>query len=86
MKAKKAPPSIHKVRIEHLSEGECMQTLYLGKYDDEPPTIARMHTWAEEQGKSLRGKHHEIYLSDARKVAPEKLKTILRHPLQPAEK
>ena len=66
-------------------EGMCVQCMHLGAYDDEPATVARMHRFMEEQGYALditdRRMHHEIYLSDARKVAPEKLKTVIRHPI-----
>jgi hypothetical protein len=55
--------------------------LYLGPFADEGPTIQRMHDFIHDAGKELRGKHHEIYLSDPRRTAPEKLKTILRQPM-----
>ena len=67
-------------------EGLCVQCLHVGPYDDEPATIALMHEYMERQGYVLditdRRLHHEIYLSDARKVAPEKLKTVIRHPIR----
>ena len=56
--------------------------MYIGAYDDEPPAIARMHAYIRENGYTPRGKHHEIYLSDMRKVAPEKNRTILRQPVK----
>ena len=66
----------------------CVQCMHLGAYDDEPATVARMHRFMEEQGYALditeQRMHHEIYLSDARKVAPEKLKTVIRHPIRKA--
>ena len=66
-------------------EGICVQCLHVGPYDDEPATVAAMHDYAEQQGYvpdfSTRF-HHEIYLSDARKVAPEKLRTVVRHPVR----
>jgi len=66
-------------------EGLCVQCLHVGPYDDEPATVAAMHDYAEQQGYipdfSSRF-HHEIYLSDARKVAPEKLRTVVRHPVR----
>ena len=69
-------------------EGLCVQCMHLGAYDDEPATVARMHRFMEEQGYALditdKRMHHEIYLSDARKVAPEKLKTVIRHPIRKA--
>ncbi len=55
--------------------------LHVGPFSDEGPTIAQMHTYIEQKG-SLRGKHHEVYLSDIRRTAPAKWKTILRQPMQ----
>ena len=67
-------------------EGLCVQCLHVGPYDDEPATVARMHAYMEQQGYTLdisdRRLHHEIYLSDARKTAPDKLKTVIRHPIK----
>ncbi|NMC05153.1 MAG: hypothetical protein GYA24_08080 [Candidatus Lokiarchaeota archaeon] len=80
VKRKKNPASIGKVHLERLAEGTCIQALHVGPYDAEPPLIKKMHDWIKEKGYKERGKHHEIYISDARKVAPEKLKTILRQP------
>ncbi len=69
-------------------EGLCVQCMHLGAYDNEPATVARMHRFMEEQGYVLditdQRMHHEIYLSDARKAAPEKLKTVIRHPIRKA--
>ena len=66
-------------------EGLCVQCMHIGSYDDEPATVEKMHRFMEEQGYALditdKRLHHEIYLSDARKVAPEKLKTVIRHPV-----
>ena len=73
-----------KARLETLDEGLSVQVLHVGPYETEPPKIAAMHEYAREQGYKLRGKHHEIYLGDPRRVAPEKLKTILRHPVERA--
>ena len=81
LKETKNPPSFSKLRYEQYNEGTCVQIMYLGAYDDEPPTIAKIHKFAEEKGYSLEGKHHEIYLSDPRRVEPERLKTILRQPI-----
>lgn len=83
--ARKQPTAqLDRVRLETLSEGHCVQTLHVGSYDDEGPVLARMH---EEviPGAGMRpeGKHHEIYLSDARRVEPAKLRTILRQPISP---
>ena len=67
-------------------EGLCVQCMHVGPYDDEPATVAQMHALMEAQGYELditdKRMHHEIYLSDARKVAPEKLKTVIRHPIK----
>lgn len=67
-------------------EGLCVQCMHVGPYDDEPATVAQMHAFMEAQGYELditdKRMHHEIYLSDARKVAPEKLKTVIRHPIK----
>jgi hypothetical protein len=60
----------------------CAQLLHVGPYDTEKPTIERLHAFIGEQGFQLRGKHHEIYLNDPRRTAPEKLKTIIRQPVQ----
>ena len=69
-------------------EGLCVQCMHLGAYDNEPATVDRMHRFMEEQGYAQditdQRMHHEIYLSDARKVAPEKLKTVIRHPIRKA--
>ena len=71
-----------------LDEGLCVQCMHVGPYDDEPATVARMHAFMEEQGCALdiseTRLHHEIYLSDARKVPPERLKTVIRHPIREA--
>lgn len=70
------------VRLETLSEGRCVQTLHIGTYDDEAATLARMHdAFIPAQGLRMTGRHHEIYLSDRRRTAPEKLRTILRQPV-----
>jgi hypothetical protein len=70
-----------------IDEGLCVQCLHVGSYDDEPATVEAMDAYAREQGYVLdlthERCHHEIYLSDARKVAPEKLKTVIRHPIKP---
>jgi len=70
-----------RVRLESLSEGQCVQMLHLGPYEKECQTIEVMKKFAESKGLSFHGYHHEIYLSDPRRVAPEKLKTILRIPV-----
>ncbi len=78
-----APRRLAEVRLESLSEGRCVQTLHVGSYDDEAEKLDRMHhEFIPDNGLRMTGKHHEIYLSDARKVAPEKLRTILRQPVR----
>jgi len=73
------------VRLETLSEGSCVQTLHVGSFDDEAGVLARLHDeFIPEHGLEMTGKHHEIYLSDLRRSAPEKLRTILRQPVRPA--
>jgi hypothetical protein len=79
---KKNLPGLHKLRFGPYAEGLVVQILYLGAYADEGPTIARMHEFIQAQGYYLTGKHHEIYLGDPRRTAPEKLKTIIRQPIQ----
>ncbi|GAA3932025.1 GyrI-like domain-containing protein [Actinoplanes auranticolor] len=74
------------LRPVELDEGRCLQTLHLGSYDDEGPILAYLHDeYLPAQGLRPVGRHHEIYLSDARRVAPGKLRTILRQPVAPAE-
>ncbi len=81
---KKKPAHLSEVRFEPYREGLSVQIFYLGAYVDEGPTIARMHEFAHQKGYSLAGKHHEIYLNDPRRTAPDKLKTIIRQPIQKA--
>jgi hypothetical protein len=75
-------------KVEYLTydEGLCVQCMHIGSYDDEPATVQLMHEYMEQQGYSLdiaeNRFHHEIYLSDVRKVTPEKLKTVIRHPIK----
>jgi len=80
--AKKKLPPIEQVRGVSLSEGTSAQLLHIGSYDDEGPKLANLHDeFLTEQGLILNGPHHEIYLSDARRTEPAKLKTILRQPV-----
>jgi hypothetical protein len=78
---KKALETIGRVREEPLTEGLVAQVLHRGPYREEGPTIERLHRFIEEQGCRLVGKHHEIYLGDPRRSAPEKLRTIIRQPV-----
>lgn len=83
--AKQPPSRLGDVRLEALSEGLCVQTLHVGTFDDEGPVLDRMHReFIPQQGLRMTGKHHEIYLSDPRRTAPEKLRTILRQPVAEA--
>ena len=75
-------PSISGIRFETYSEGLSVQIMYIGAYTDEASTIKEMHRFILENGYQTKGKHHEIYLSDARKTAPEKLRTILRQSIK----
>ena len=78
---KKPLEAIGRVREERHAEGLAGQILHRGPYRDEGPTIALLHGFIEEQGCRLTGKHHEIYLGDPRRAAPEKLRTIIRQPV-----
>lgn len=82
VRRKKNPAALDRVRWETLEEGAAVQVLYIGPFSAEAPTIERMHDFIHASGKELYGKHHEIYLSDPRRTAPEKLKTILRQPMR----
>jgi len=83
VRKKKALASLDKVRLEKYHEGLSVQIMHVGSYDDEGPVLAKMHAeFIPENGYVENGKHHEIYLSDPRRVAPEKLKTVLRQPLR----
>jgi hypothetical protein len=78
----KALPALSKVRLERYAEGLAVQILHIGSYDAEAPTLERLHReFIPQNGYVEAGKHHEIYLGDPRKVAPEKLKTVLRQPV-----
>ena len=73
------------VRLEPLVEGRCVQTLHVGSFDDEADVLAELHDeFVPGNGLRMVGKHHEIYLSDFRRTAPEKLRTILRQPVAAA--
>lgn len=80
VKKKKNPAAISRLRMEAFTEGKCAQALHIGPFSTEAPTIAKVHLFIESNGGKLHGKHHEIYLSDIRKAAPEKWKTIIRQP------
>jgi hypothetical protein len=79
---KKKTASLENVRFGPFHEGLSVQTLYVGAYEHEALTIAEMHKYIKLNGYQTNGKHHEIYLSDPRKISPEKLQTILRQPIR----
>ena len=79
---KKGNDAVLKLNFETLDEGLCVQIMHIGPYDDEGPILDKMHNdFIPNSGLRMRGFHHEIYLGDPRKTAPEKLKTILRQPV-----
>ena len=80
---KKDLPGLNKLRWETYQEGLSVQILHLGSYDDEGPVLEKLHQeWMPGNGYTFNGLHHEIYLSDPRRVEPDKLKTILRQPIR----
>ncbi len=79
---KKNPPALSKIRFETLHEGLAVQIMHIGPWSAEEPSIERLHAFAKENGYELRGKHHEIYLSDPRRTAPERMKTVIRQPVR----
>jgi hypothetical protein len=78
---KRSVPAADKLRLERFLEGPAAQIMYLGPYSDELPTIHRLHEFIAAEGYQPTGKHHEIYLGDPRRSAPEKLRTIIRQPI-----
>ena len=78
-------PALGLVRFETFAEGRAAQVLHVGPYASEPETIARLHAFIRQEGMVPTGRHHEIYLGDPRRSAPERLKTILRQPVKPSE-
>ncbi|WP_324278274.1 GyrI-like domain-containing protein [Blastococcus brunescens] len=78
---KKGLEAIGRVRFERFAEGPAAQVLHVGPYSAEGPTVAALHAFIAEQGCLLSGRHHEIYLGDPRRAAPEKLRTIVRQPV-----
>ncbi|WP_306368462.1 GyrI-like domain-containing protein [Nocardiopsis sp. CC223A] len=80
--AEGAPARLGEVRLEALCEGRCVQTLHVGPFDEEGPVLERMHHgFIPDRGLRMSGRHHEIYLSDLRRTAPERLRTLLRQPV-----
>jgi hypothetical protein len=82
VRAKKSPPLIDRVRCETWQEGLVAQIMHVGPYQAEAPTIAALRQAIEERGLRPRGCHHEIYISDPNRTAPERLKTVIRHPVE----
>jgi len=76
-------PAAGRVRLERVAEGLAAQIMHVGPYSAEAPTIERLHAFVAAEGYELRGRHHEIYLGDPRRTAPERLKTVIRHPVSP---
>jgi hypothetical protein len=85
VRAKGRAERLDDLRVATLSEGRCVQTLHVGSFDDEGPVLERMHhEFVPDHGLRLAGTHHEIYLGDVRRVAPERRRTILRQPVTDA--
>lgn len=85
-KKKKGLPGLDRLRLLPLEEGTSVQILYIGSYDAEGPVLERMHhSWMPAHGLTFGGDHHEVYLSDPRRTAPEKLRTVLRQPVRPVQ-
>jgi len=78
---KKPEVRVDKLRFEKFHEGLSVQVMHIGPFSTEPATLERMDKFASENGYEFRGKHHEIYLNDPLKTAPERMKTVLRHPV-----
>ena len=82
LKAKGRGEHADRVKLEKIAEGKCVQMLHVGPYGEEDRTIGQMLEHARAQGRSFSGRHHEVYLSDPRRVPAERLRTILRHPVK----
>ena len=78
----KRGPAMDDVVLETFHEGLSAQIMHLGPYSEEGPTVMRLHEFIEESGYSMRGRHHEIYMSDPRRSKPENIKTIIRQPIE----
>lgn len=81
VKRKKDTPALATMRLQRFHEGAAAQIMHIGPYAAEGPTIARVHAFIREQGYRFAQKHHEIYLSDPRRAAPDKMKTVIRQPV-----
>lgn len=82
VKAKKDLPALSDIRVGVLKEGRCAQVMHVGPFSQEGPTIERLHRFIADKGRRLSGRHHEIYLSDMRRTAPSRWKTIIRQPMR----
>lgn len=82
VRKKKALKALPKIRFERLEEGLSAQVMHVGPFSNEGPTVRKLHDFIEQSGYRLAGKHHEIYLSDFRKAAPERMKTVIRQPIK----
>jgi hypothetical protein len=82
VRQKKGLPAVDRLHLARFREGRCAQVMHVGPFSEEGPTIERLHRFIEENGYRRRGRHREIYLSDLRRAAPEKLKTIIRQPIE----
>jgi len=82
IRKKKNPSLLDKVTFEKYHEGLSVQLMHIGPYSEEPANIKKMHDFAAEFGFTLHGKHHEIYVGDPRRTAPDRLKTVLRQPIK----
>ena len=81
VRKKKNPVALPLVRFESFAEGKAAQIMHIGPFSEEGPTVEKLHALIGDSGSQRIGKHHEIYLSDIRRAAPEKLKTIIRQPM-----
>jgi len=82
VKAKKNPKNLDKIRLENYKEGNSAQIMHIGPFSEETANILKIHARIKELGKNFSGKHHEIYLSDMRRVDPKKMKTVVRQPFK----
>jgi hypothetical protein len=82
VKKKKNPAALPHLRFETFAEGQAAQIMHIGPFSEEGPTVRKLHDFIAANGYERSGKHHEIYLSDIRKAAPEKWKTVVRQPFR----
>jgi hypothetical protein len=81
---KRPLPAAAQLRLERFGEGTAAQVMHIGPYAEEKPTIDRLHAFIAAEGYELTGKHHEIYLTDARRTGPQRMRTVIRQPIAPA--